>query len=254
RTVTPRSVTSFTASSLNSRLTFRFVISTPQLLGHGLIVVSTEPAAGYRALAVHDQTLAPEHGVQAERAVAAVLRSQRAHPLQQGRVIALDRSILMHRSRETDNPAGAPLAQSKLGHGKAHGFALCHGPTSVLQAFLHARHVEHLIGDDPLQPRILGLEIKDLLCIRRRHAPKLLPLGTRHVADEMPCLLQSSSTFAPFGVALEPVALSRLTVLFQDCDDLRVAEPAALHGTSSFVHSKVQNPSPQSPGYRRDGQ
>ena len=46
-TVTPRSVTSFTASSLTSRLNFRLVISNLQFHGHDLIFVSTEPAAGH---------------------------------------------------------------------------------------------------------------------------------------------------------------------------------------------------------------
>ncbi|MEM7667511.1 MAG: hypothetical protein AAF250_16830, partial [Pseudomonadota bacterium] len=45
---------------------------------------------------------------------------------------------------------------------------------------------------------------------------------------------------------------SRL-VLLQDRDDLLVAEPAALHGTSSFVHSKVENSSSQRPGSRGEG-
>jgi hypothetical protein len=46
-TVTPRSVTSLTASILNSRLNFRLVISTLQFHGHDLIFVSTKPAAGH---------------------------------------------------------------------------------------------------------------------------------------------------------------------------------------------------------------
>jgi hypothetical protein len=49
-TDTSRSVTSFTASILNSRLNFRLVISTLQFLGHDLIFVSTEPAAGHFAV------------------------------------------------------------------------------------------------------------------------------------------------------------------------------------------------------------
>lgn len=44
-TATPRSVTSFTASILNSRLNFRLVISARQFPGHDLIFVSTKPAA-----------------------------------------------------------------------------------------------------------------------------------------------------------------------------------------------------------------
>lgn len=44
-TVTPRSVTSLTASTLNSRLNFRLVISVLQFLGHDLIFVFTKPAA-----------------------------------------------------------------------------------------------------------------------------------------------------------------------------------------------------------------
>jgi hypothetical protein len=45
-TATPRSVTSLTASILNSRLNFRLVVSTLQFLGHDLIFLSTKPAAG----------------------------------------------------------------------------------------------------------------------------------------------------------------------------------------------------------------
>ena len=45
-TATLQSVTSLTASTLNSRLNFRLVISTLQFLGHDLIFVSTKPAAG----------------------------------------------------------------------------------------------------------------------------------------------------------------------------------------------------------------
>lgn len=45
-TATPRSVTSLTASILNSRLNFHLVISTLQFLGHDLIFVSKTPAAG----------------------------------------------------------------------------------------------------------------------------------------------------------------------------------------------------------------
>ncbi len=48
-TDTPRSLTSFTASSLNSRLNFR-LIGILQFQGHDLIVVSTKPAAGQRVL------------------------------------------------------------------------------------------------------------------------------------------------------------------------------------------------------------
>jgi len=48
-TATPRSVTSLTASILNSRLNFRLFISTLQLLGHDLIFVSTKPAGGQGA-------------------------------------------------------------------------------------------------------------------------------------------------------------------------------------------------------------
>lgn len=45
-TATPRSITSFTASSLNSRLNVR-LISILRSQGHDLIVVSTKPAAGH---------------------------------------------------------------------------------------------------------------------------------------------------------------------------------------------------------------
>jgi hypothetical protein len=62
-TVTPRSVTSFTASSLNSRLNFRGVISTLQFHGHNLIFVSTKPAA---ALARHEHV--PWRGTSGRRA------------------------------------------------------------------------------------------------------------------------------------------------------------------------------------------
>ena len=48
-TATPRSVTSLTASILNSRANLRLVISTLQFIGHDLIFVSTKPAAGHRA-------------------------------------------------------------------------------------------------------------------------------------------------------------------------------------------------------------
>ncbi len=48
-TATPRSVTSLTASSLNSRLNLR-LISVLQSQGHDPIVVSTKPAAGQRDL------------------------------------------------------------------------------------------------------------------------------------------------------------------------------------------------------------
>ena len=49
-TATPRSVNSLTALILNSRLNLRLVIATLQFLGHGLIVVSTKPAAGHDAV------------------------------------------------------------------------------------------------------------------------------------------------------------------------------------------------------------
>ena len=48
-TATPRSLTSFTASILNSRLNFRLVISTLQFNDHDLVFVSTKPAAGQGA-------------------------------------------------------------------------------------------------------------------------------------------------------------------------------------------------------------
>ncbi len=48
-TAAPRSGTSPTSSILNSRLNFRLVISTLQLLGHDLIFVSTKPAAAQSA-------------------------------------------------------------------------------------------------------------------------------------------------------------------------------------------------------------
>jgi hypothetical protein len=49
-TLTPRSVTSFAASNLNSRLNVRLFVTALQILGHDLICVSTEPAAGHVAL------------------------------------------------------------------------------------------------------------------------------------------------------------------------------------------------------------
>ncbi|MGY6547721.1 MAG: hypothetical protein ACXIU7_01745, partial [Roseinatronobacter sp.] len=46
-TATPRSVTSFTASNLNSFVNFRLTMSDLRSLGHDLIFVSTKPAAGH---------------------------------------------------------------------------------------------------------------------------------------------------------------------------------------------------------------
>jgi hypothetical protein len=54
--------------------------------------------------------------------------------------------------------------------------------------------------------------------------------------------------------AAERVDLRSRLVLLQQGDDLLVSETAALHGTSSFVHSKVKNTSPQWPGSRGEGQ
>ncbi|MGY6548810.1 MAG: hypothetical protein ACXIU7_07375, partial [Roseinatronobacter sp.] len=48
-TATPRSVTSFTASNLNSFVNFRLTMSDLRSLGHDLIFVSTKPAAGHPA-------------------------------------------------------------------------------------------------------------------------------------------------------------------------------------------------------------
>jgi hypothetical protein len=48
------------------------------------------------------------------------------------------------------------------------------------------------------------------------------------VAELIPSRRQISSTFAPFGMALEPVAGSCLTLLLRHADDLLVAEPLVL--------------------------
>jgi hypothetical protein len=54
-----------------------------------------------------------------------------------------------------------------------------------------------------------------------------------NVAPLIPCLRQTSAVFAPFGMALEPVAGSCLTLLAQDRDDLLFRELRSLHVRSS---------------------
>jgi hypothetical protein len=66
-----------------------------------------------RPLVVHDQPLAPQHGVQPRTAVAAVLRGEVLHPRDDGGVILWHRAVLLHRSRQSDESAATPLAQAE---------------------------------------------------------------------------------------------------------------------------------------------
>jgi len=50
----------------------------------------------------------------AHLAVAAVLRCEGSQALAHRRVVAVDRTVLLDRSREADDPAASPLAQSHL--------------------------------------------------------------------------------------------------------------------------------------------
>jgi hypothetical protein len=54
-----------------------------------------------------------------------------------------------------------------------------------------------------------------------------------NVAPLIPCRRQTSAVFAPFGMALEPVAGSCLTLLAQDREDLLLGELRSLHVRSS---------------------
>ena len=70
----------------------------------------------------------------------------------------------------------------------------------------------------------------------------------------MACRRQMSSTLAPLGVALEPVARSRLAVLLQHADHLLVAETLVLHRVFLLVDLRAEDSSSQWPGYRGKGQ
>ncbi len=69
-----------------------------------------------RPLVGHDRPLAPQHRRQPRTAVAAVLRGEVLHPRDDGGVILRHRAVLLHRSRQPDAPAAAPLAQAELRH------------------------------------------------------------------------------------------------------------------------------------------
>jgi hypothetical protein len=84
------------------------------------------------------------------------------------------------------------------------------------------RDLEHLLGDDPLQPRVLGLELPQLLRIRDLHpAERLAPRIERRRRDPV-----TSAQVLDLGPRL---------VLLQNRDHLLVAEPASLHPSSSFI-------------------
>lgn len=78
-------------------------------------------------LVVDGQPLPAEQGVQPQIAVAAVLRGEHTQALAHGRIVALDRPVLLHRAPLTDDPATPPFAQALIGHEKAHGSAFRDG-------------------------------------------------------------------------------------------------------------------------------
>ena len=79
-------------------------------------------------LPVLDQPLAPKHGVEAQIAIAAVLRRQRLHTLDHRLVIPRLRPILLDRPRQAANPAAPPLAQAKRCDEVAHGSSPLRSP------------------------------------------------------------------------------------------------------------------------------
>jgi hypothetical protein len=61
----------------------------------------------------------------------------------------------------------------------------------------------------------------------------------RHVAGLRPCLRHTSAVGMPFGVALEPVAGSRLTLLLDHPDYLRLGETALPHSSAPSRLSRL---------------
>ena len=74
-------------------------------------------AAG--ALAVRHQPLPPQHRVQPELAVAAVLRGQLLHGARHCRVVLRRGRVLLHRARQADDPAAPPSAETQRVHKKS---------------------------------------------------------------------------------------------------------------------------------------
>ncbi len=102
----------------------------PLLRPHLQTLLGVEPVG---PLAVGDQPLPPQQRVQPEIAVAAVLRGQLLQAADDRLVVLRRRTVLLHRPRQADNPAAAPLAETQRVHQEAHGSSPGHGLTNVFR-------------------------------------------------------------------------------------------------------------------------
>lgn len=80
------------------------------------------------------------------------------------------RSVLLDRPRQANDPAGAALAEPTFGHQKAHSSSLAMGLPMFLQQILHRRHIQHLVCNDPLQLGVLGFQRPQTVGIASLHS------------------------------------------------------------------------------------
>jgi hypothetical protein len=134
-----------------------------------------------RPLVVHDQHLAPQHGVQPRRGIAAVLRGELLYT----RDCCTDRaSPTIRQLRRSLRPSSVIRKPTAL------RFAM--SLPMFLHKFLHHRHVEHLFGDDALELGVLRLERFQPLRVGNLHPAKLgTPSVERRAADAVPAAQSS---------------------------------------------------------------
>ena len=109
------------------------------------------------------------------------------------------------------------------------------------EELFHRCQVQHLISDNPLELRILGLEVLEASRLRRLHTAELLTPGVKR---------RLTDTVAP----TEFVRLRSGLGLVKNANDLLFGETAALHDLFSFVSLTRRDSSAKWPGKRGKGQ
>ncbi len=130
-------------------------------------------------LAVQNQAFPAQHHMQTQVPVSPVPGGQFLHALNQSRIIRAHRLMLVHRTRQPNQAAGAPFAEPSFLRQEAHDFSFGHGLTNVFQEILHGGHVQHLICNDPFQLRVLCLKGLQSLRVTGFHAAVLLAPGIK---------------------------------------------------------------------------
>lgn len=156
------------------------------------------------------------------------------------------------------------FAEPELGYQDAHGFPLRH---------VHHRSLAHsnawrllltfarrsFIADSPASGRPRSAStLRSLLPALAAACPPILPCGTHHCPwtnGGQGSFLAPSVKRCPVDAmtTADLVGLCSGYVLLQHADDLLFAESFPLHGSSSFIQSKVENSKSQWPGYWGEG-